>query len=425
MVQPVDYRLNLPNPAENVVNALKISQGVQQLQANKTAAEQAKAMQADIAALAENPTPAAISSMMVKYPNLSEPYKRVYDTLSAEQQKAKVNQATEVYAALQAGRSDLAEELVQERITAAKNSGMDAETKVNENILELIRTSPESAKTTAGLVLASAMGPEKFTETFTKLETDRRQSALEPSQMTEAQAKAQKAAVDAKFAESEAALDLQKKGWEIDKLQNDIKISKENARIAAIDAQLKRESNELKKKELEVKLEEAKRKRDEEVRTKAAEVSSARSSIDNMLNTADQILGTPVGVVEDATGPLESRLPTLSQDVADFEALMETIDAQAFMAQIPTMTGKGALSDAEGRKLSAALQNFSLKQSPKKLLANVREAQRLMLKARESLAKKYGVPQTLPDRPEVQGTPEQSEIPSADTSGFRVLGVEG
>ena len=71
------------------------------------------------------------------------------------------------------------------------------------------------------------------------------------------------------------------------------------------------------------------------------------------------------------------------------------------------MKGLGALSDAEGKKLSAALQNFSLRQSPERLMENVREAQRLLLKARENVARRYGVPETVPDTPASQPTPEE------------------
>ena len=64
--------------------------------------------------------------------------------------------------------------------------------------------------------------------------------------------------------------------------------------------------------------------------------------------------------------------------------MVENLDAQSFMAMIPQMKGTGALSDAEGKKLAASLQNFSLKQSPEQLMSSVKEAQRLMLKARKN-----------------------------------------
>lgn len=366
-------------------------------QARQTQAQ----MQADLGALASNPTPSALISMMAKYPSLGENFKRTYDVLSSEQKDARLTQATQVYAALQAGKPEIAAQLLVDQATAYRNSGQEREAQTLDDLSALVKASPGTASTSAGLFLASAMGPDKFAETFTKLQSDRREAELQPSKLTEAQAKAQKAAVDAKFAESGAVLDLQKKGWDVTKIQEDIKIAKQNASIAAINAQIAREGNQLKREELQLKLQDMVQKRDEAVRTKVSDLESARSQMDNMLNTADRVLNTPISVVGSAAGPVSSRMPTLSQDTADFEALVETLGSQSFMAQIPNIKGMGALSNAEGEKLQAALQNFSLKQSPERLLANVREAQRLILKARKNMTTRAGLPETIPDTPAV------------------------
>lgn len=414
MPQPYDYTLgNLPSPTENLVNSLTLARGFQQLKTQRSDSERAAAaqaqLQADLSQLGTNPTPAGLAQLMVKYPSMSEQFKRTYDVLDSEQQKSRVSQASQVYAALESGQPEMAQRILQEQATAYRNSGMEREAKTLDDLAEMARLSPETARTSTGLFLASAMGPEKFTETFTKLQSERREAELQPSQLTESQAKARQAAVKADFAESEAVVDLQKKGWDIYKIQEDVKIARENSRIAALKAQADREQNELKKQELQMKLEAAQNERDQVVRNKIADVESASSNIDNMLSTADKILQTPIGVVEDATGPIESRLPTFSSKTADFEALIDNLDAQAFLAQIPNLKGMGSLSDAEGKKITAALQNFNLKQSPEQLLSNVREAQRLLLKARGNISARYGVPETIPDTPAVQSTPEDIE----------------
>jgi len=409
MPAPYNYSINIPDPTQSVMSGVQSALGIANMQAQvaekQRAAEQQATLQADLGSVAKNPTPSALASIMVKYPQLSEQFKRTYDVLNSEQQQSRLSQATQVYAALQSGKPEVAQQLLTEQASAMRNSGMEQEAKTAETIAELVKLHPETAKTSTGLFLASAMGPEKFTETFTKLQTEQRAAEKAPFELTEAQAKAQKAAVDAKFAESTAALDLQKKGWDITKVQEDIKIAKENARIAAMNAAISREGNVLKRQEMGLKLEEMKQKRDEAVRTKTADVETARGSMDNMLNTADRILKTPIGTVESATGPINSRLPTTSPDTADFESLVETLGSQAFMAQIPNIKGMGALSNAEGEKLQAALQNFNLKQSPKRLMENVREAQRLILKARKNVAERYGVPDKVPDTPEAAPNP--------------------
>ena len=414
MAQPFNYMLNLPDPTNNVMSGVQNALGIAKMASERNVAEQKAldlqrareqqvTLESDLAKLSQNPTPSALASMMVKYPSLSEQFKRTYDVLNTEQQQARVGQASQVYAALQADKPDVAIQILGEQANAYRNSGMDKDAKTLDDLSELIRMNPATAKTSTGLFLASAMGPDKFTETFTKLETDRRAQEKQPFEVTEAQAKAQKAAVDAKFAESNAALDLQKKGWDITKIQEDIKIAKQNASIAALNAQIAREGNQLKREELSMKLQEMKDKRDTSVREKAADLESARANVDNMLNTADRVLKTPMGVVGSAAGPVSARMPTLSQDTADFEELVNTLGSQAFLAQIPNIKGTGALSDAEGKKLQSALQNLSREQSEKQFRENLDEAARLLIKGREGLARATGVPLGKPDTPAAPG----------------------
>jgi hypothetical protein len=133
-------------------------------------------------------------------------------------------------------------------------------------------------------------------------------------------------------------------------------------------------------------------------------------------------------------------LPTLSQDTADFEELVQTLGSQAFLSQVSKMRGLGALTQAEGDALRASLLNLSLRQSPEQLGRNIVEAQRLILKARNEIARKYGV-SAAPDRPAGPGGAAPAQVPSAMDratqqavtpgaapaampQGFRVLGRE-
>jgi len=143
---------------------------------------------------------------------------------------------------------------------------------------------------------------------------------------------------------------------------------------------------------LQQKIDEAKEKSAAADRDQKATVANQSADIDNFLNTAARILQTPKDVIASATGPVASRLPTLSADVSDFEALVEALGSQAFIAQIPKIKGTGSLSEKEGDKLQASLQTLSLKQSPARLIENVTEAVRLLKKVRENISVKYGVP---------------------------------
>ena len=234
-----------------------------------------------------------------------------------------------------------------------------------------------------------------------------------------AAADAKRATADAEKARIEAQFEEQKIKLGFRKTEQDIIIAKENARIAALNAAQAKETNTLKRLELQQKIDESKEKRDAADRDQKATVANQSADIDNFLNTAQRILNTPNNVIESATGPVASRLPTLSADVSDFEALVEALGSQAFIAQIPKIKGTGSLSEKEGDKLQASLQTLSLKQSPERLIENVKEAVRLLMKVRENISVKYGIPAPPLDVPARR--PEAPPIVPAMPPGFRVL----
>jgi hypothetical protein len=420
MPQPNNYSLNLPDPTQSLVGALNMGTGMVQLQAAKQQLKQAEVgaqqqarLQSDINALSQNPSPAAVAQMMVKYPQLSEQFKRGYDAMGNEQQKAKINQASQVYAALLAGDTDTAYSTLKGFAEAYRNSGLKQDADSSDSLAEIIKLHPEHATTTAGLYLASAMGPEKFQETFGKLESERRERALEPSKLTEAQAAAREAATKAKFAESNAVIDLQKKGWDIYKIQEDVKIARENNRIAALNAAASRETNELKRQELQDKLKDAELARDQKVRDTASAIETTRTGIDNSLSTIDRVLNNPS--LNDVLGSLEGGWVGAAKNVFSDEAQnaiadIETMKSQTFLNQLKQLkeasstgaSGLGALSEKEGERLINGIQSLSRKQGEAQFTANLKEVQRLLLKTRKGLAEKYGAPDTIPDTPNVQ-----------------------
>ena len=399
MVQPINYTAYMTQLDPR--SFTELGQSIGQINQQRIAAKKAEQYRQDIERTFKSGRPEDFAALIAKYPQQREAFKDSWGILDKSQQDTEFRDAAQVYNALQTN-PDIAKQLLDGRIIATQNAGEDATDL--EQIRALMDSNPDAVKNQLAFTLSS-IDPDKWVT----ISSEMRDRNLAPEELSIAQSKARKAAVDANFAESEAVIDLQKKGWDIFKIQEDIKIAKENNRIAAMNAQLARETNEIKRRQLEQKIAEAERKREQELRDRVASVESANTNIDNMLNTADRILQTPIGVVEDATGPIQSRLLTVDEDTANFEALIENLDAQAFLSQVPNLKGLGALSDAEGKKLTAALQNFNLKQGAPRLLDNIREAQRLLLKARSNIARRYGVPQTIPDTPAVEVSPEDIE----------------
>lgn len=429
MVAPIDYTLNVKSPFEAALQGYGLGANMAEMQAKRQAAEVAtqqaqanlerqQAAQQATQALFANPNPTAadfirVASMLPEKEAAS--MRANWDTLSKERQDNSLKFSGQVLSAFNSGNPEIGTQLLMEKATAERNSGNEKEAKAYETWAEIAKANPQAAMKSLGVMVAQVPGGDKVIESVTKIGAEARAEARAPAELSEAESKAQTAAVAAKFAESKAVQDLEKSGWDIRKIQSDIQVAKENSRIAALSAAISREGNQIKRQEMGLKLQEMRDKRDEVVRGKVAEADSARGDMDNFINTVDRFLaasvgkdGKPTSTIRAAAGPIDQLLPTMQTDVADLEALAETIGSQAFMAQIPKMKGTGALSEGEGKKLQASLQNFSLKQSPERLIENMREAQRLILKGRANLAKKYGIPETVPDTP--QAAPGASDI---------------
>lgn len=417
-MQPINYLTQVADPFAQAAQGYKLGATIVDVEAKRAeAARQQQAMQQQQQQLAQeqarfftNPNPtmrdaARFASMLS--PEQSKAFLPYMEGISKEQQQGTLRRTGQLLSSLQLNPAIAVDRLKQEA-QAALNSG-DADDAALFDRLAAAAADPAQGPSVAFKALVQSVsgipGAKDMFDTIDKGMGTAREEAMFPSKLGEAQSNAKKAAVAAKFAESNAALDLQKKGWDITKIQEDIKIAKQNAGIAALNSQIAREGNAIKREENQLRLREMIDKRDTAVREKAAEVESARADMDNFLNTADRVLKTPKNVIGSAAGPISARMPTLSQDTADFEALVETLGSQAFMSQIPKMKGAGALSEREGDKLQASLQNLSLKQSPERLVENVKEAQRLILKARSTLSKKAGLPDSVPDTPAVQTAP--------------------
>lgn len=412
---PLDYTsafANVGSSYEAAMRGLKDGVAIRQLETERTAAaakaQQQAQMQADLAALSRNPTPAAIASVMVKYPGLSEDLKRGADVAGEAQQQAQLEHGTQVYAAVLNNQPDIARRLLTERATALRNSGNEREAGAADAFATMIADHPELAKTTIGVRLAAAMGPDKFTEAFGKIGAEQRAGELQGDLVRKgaadadaAKSEAETKAVTAKYADSQALADLAKKQWDVKAIAADIDFKKESNRIAAMNAAANREGNALKREELQIKIEEARTARDDKLREKVAKAEAGANAMDNMLNTVERLLANPS--LNDVVGSIEGRLPAvLSDEAADAIALIDTLGSQAFLSQVPTVQGMGSLSNAEGEKLQSALQNLKRSQSEAQFRANLREVQRLVKKGRDNVSKRYGVPLGAPDTPAAQ-----------------------
>lgn len=132
------------------------------------------------------------------------------------------------------------------------------------------------------------------------------------------------------------------------------------------------------------KAEEAKIKREAKDDAASQAKAGQLASFDTMLGTLDRLgkhpgLSRSVGVI--------GALPTMpGSESANFQAELETFKSQAFIPMVAQLKGMGALSDAEGKKLSAAVGALDPKMGEKAFRESVARIVQDMKMARDRLA---------------------------------------
>lgn len=228
--QPLNYMLNVPNPAEAVTSGLQ--QGVQlasmmeradalaaqkqqtllENQALQAKAQRAQQFQGELGKLgAEGFSAKALNELMIKYPEAVDQLKTPFANLSAQEREAAVSELQPVVAAINAGDRITAADLLDQKIAAFRNAGNErsaAATEVQKNLV--LFGDLNAAQTSLNTAVAMAMGPEKYNETFGKLEDERRKRMLEDSTNLKEYSDAKIAEAKAKFAELREQLEVDK-----------------------------------------------------------------------------------------------------------------------------------------------------------------------------------------------------------------------
>lgn len=159
-----------------------------------------------------------------------------------------------------------------------------------------------------------------------------------------------------------------------------------NARAYAQMAQSDRHflgNQDLKRQEIGMKREE---KQQEATQAKAGQVAS----FDTMLDSLDRIKTHPG--LSRSVG-LYSKIPSIpSSDSSNFQAELETFQSQAFLPMVSQLKGMGALSDAEGKKLTAAVGALNPKMSESAFKESLNRIQKDMEAARQRAIQNTNLP---------------------------------
>ena len=395
------------NPLEMAMRGANMAQAAQSMEMNKLkideynkALQKKDAFDTAIQGLGDNPTPAEYARLIAQFPEMSTAIKSSYDLLSDAKKDSNIALNTRIFSAFETGNNQVALSMLDREILAAENSGDSSRADAMKSLKMIAEMDPDSARKTAGLSLAAAVGPEQFAETYQKINKAQIESKLAGPQFEKAQSDAQKAAIDSQFAETNAVIAANAAGIDVSHLIEDPEIQKQNKKIAAATRAAEKAKTEQEREKRQLDIDKQKAEREVAVQTKRDDTIKGVTAIDTLLNNVNDILElgqAEAGIfgqrraIDVATGTLESRLPTVaSQAAADFEAQLESLDAQLFLAQMPLIKGTGQLSNAEGTRLAQSLGSLSLRQSAERLEKNLKTIQELMLKSRAS-AEKSGI----------------------------------
>lgn len=189
----------------------------------------------------------------------------------------------------------------------------------------------------------------------------------------------------------------------------DLDIKRENTKLRALEAEARRaeqglasETNELKRQELQARVEEKNLKVQEQQQKfdtlnneKKAELTNAVGSASDTVAIVDRILTSPgfssaVGAKDASSLFGLIKNPIAGTQAADTAALIDTLDAKNFLIAIQQMKGMGALSNAEGEKLSRAVQSLSRDQTEGQLRRNLEEIKTITSRAVQSVKTRTG-----------------------------------
>ncbi|EJU1775455.1 phage DNA ejection protein [Salmonella enterica] len=249
------------------------------------------------------------------------------------------------------------------RLNIAAVQGPEAvmrELATHQNTLQQIGVSPEQAWQTyqqspegftqlTDLIGMHAVGPEKYFDIQDKLtgrEIDRGRLAetIRSNQAGEA---------------------LQQRGQNISAKNAELsrEIQRAELQDKVLDRQIARETNQIKLDELKQKQADVRQKAEIARADRQAAAQGAVDTFSTALDSLNEIEQSPG--LSKAVGT-RSAFPTVpGSDAANFEARLDTFKAQTFLPMVQSLKGMGALSDAEGKKLSDAVGALSPKMSEK------------------------------------------------------------
>lgn len=392
MVDPRSYTIDLPNYANTAMQGFQ--QGAQVMgyfQDRERAAQQAEIerqkaqqMQTDLSDLANNPTAEKYTKYMTLYPQLSEQFKRGYDTMTDSAKKRSTKTAVEVSTLLNAGDTIGAKQTLERMATAYENAGDAGQAQSNRALAKLVETNPELAKASAFMIAGQGLDGDQFAEFMTKLGAEKRAEQMQPYEIESKKAQTAKTETETDWIPLVNQANINNIESQIEDrvtgrvLQNK-QIENQNRQFY--------DNLDQSQKQFLMKLDQSERKLANELNpvkpetsadriTRLSKVSDYEAAVENAKNAAKNAsdLANNYSAISEASGGYWNKamrnIP--GTDEQAFAQKLETLKSQVFLTQVEKMKGMGALTDMEGQRLEKSIASLDADLDPKTLQANLK-----------------------------------------------------
>lgn len=418
MVQPFDYRLNVASPFESLAQGYQLGAGIAQnrqaaqarelaMQKERQEMERQAIISQEVQAFRNAPSiEGALRLSTLVPPEQSKVILDAYAALGEEGQRKALAFSGQVLSAFQSGANDVGLALLRERAQGARNVGDQQNAQAFDTWAKIAEANPQMATASIASMVGLLPGGDKVLDGVFKAQKA-------PAEMRKGEAEADEAEVKARLAPSTIISDLEKKRWDIKKIQNDIEVSKLNAREYQLNNRIAAARNELEKNKLILQLDNLRRERDTAISDRVAEAETAQYNIADMRSSVKNLREHPgfKSLFGATLAPGARYIP--GTDAAGAESVLEELKSRAFVLGAQKMRGLGALGEKEGAKIEAALAALRAGMPERDALAALSAIESAMSRLDALNQKKYGIPSAA-------SLVDQSST-SAPPSAFRVI----
>ncbi|PHM51538.1 phage DNA ejection protein [Xenorhabdus sp. KK7.4] len=348
----------------------------QQMQDQQLQKQQRQQFQNDLREAWGNPQ--AMNTLMGRNPQFMDDIQKAIGIQDADHRMALGNAARDLRVAMQSGNPKAVAQVAIHHSGALDSIGSSP-----QELMHMMQTNPDGLMQTIDAVGMSSLGVDDYYN----IKDKQQGREIDRGRLAES------------MRSNRASEDFQSRGQAIQIRGQDI--SAENARLdreiqkaefaqKSIDRQLSNETNQIKRDDLLMKQQEAQKKASEAKADRYDNYAAAYEASQRSIDAADRIMNSPgfTGYFGTNINPFSSRwIP--GTDAADTQAQVETLGSQIFLSMVSQMKGMGALSNAEGAKLQAAIGSLSSSMSEKEAKRSLSEIKNTLTQAQDRLNSKY------------------------------------